>query len=71
MHIGKTITIRDAKNKSLVGKTGRVLDETKHTITIQTPTNQLTIIKDQIITLGIEDSRVPETPFPRTIEEKP
>jgi RNase P/RNase MRP subunit p29 len=49
--IGKTITIRDAKNKSLAGKTGKVLDETRHTLTIQTQTTQLTIIKDQIITI--------------------
>ena len=51
MIIGKNITIKDAKNKSLIGKHGQVIDETKHTITIKTQQKQLTIIKDQFITI--------------------
>jgi RNase P/RNase MRP subunit p29 len=51
MIIGKTITIKEAKNKTIQGQTGKVLDETKNTITIQTHKKQLTIIKDQIITI--------------------
>ena len=61
MLIGKTVTIVEAKNKSLEGKQGLVIDETKHTFTIRTPANKqndnkqthtdITIIKDQIITI--------------------
>jgi RNase P/RNase MRP subunit p29 len=65
MHIGKTITITEAKNKSILNKTGKVIDETKHTITIQpsTPPNQsskpkdITLIKDQIITIKITEEQ--------------
>ena len=52
--IGQRITITDAKNRTLIGKTGTVIDETKHTITIKTPTKEFTIIKDQIITMRNE-----------------
>jgi RNase P/RNase MRP subunit p29 len=51
MIIGKTITITDAKNRSLIGKGGMVLDETKNTITIKTQNKDVTIIKDQLITI--------------------
>ena len=51
MLIGKNITITSAKNKTYENKEGKVLDETKNTITIQTQDKELTIIKDQIITL--------------------
>jgi len=52
--IGKTITITESKNKSITNKHGKVIDETKNTITITTP-KQLTIIKDQITTITIEE----------------
>lgn len=51
MIIGKTITITDAKNRGLIGKRGLVLDETKNTITIKTQHKDITIIKDQLITI--------------------
>ena len=35
MLIGKHIAIIDAKNRSLIGKAGTVIDETKSTITIK------------------------------------
>jgi RNase P/RNase MRP subunit p29 len=54
MWIGKTVTIKEAKNKSITGKQGQVLDETKNTITIKTHTREITIIKDQIITITEE-----------------
>ena len=53
MRIGKTITIKEAKNKSIEGKRGLVLDETKNTITIKGKKN-ITIIKDQAITITEE-----------------
>ncbi|MEM3126915.1 MAG: ribonuclease P protein subunit [Candidatus Woesearchaeota archaeon] len=34
--IGKQITITDAKNKSLVGITGNIIDETRETLVIET-----------------------------------
>lgn len=53
MLIGKTITIKEAKNQSLNNKHGTVIDETKRTITItDSKTNKdITIIKDQLITI--------------------
>lgn len=53
MLIGKTITIKEAKNQSLKDKHGTVIDETKRTITItDSKTNKdITIIKDQLITI--------------------
>ena len=55
MLIGKTITITKAKNKSLTGKKGNVIDETKNTITLRTTTTpkskDITIIKEQITTI--------------------
>jgi RNase P/RNase MRP subunit p29 len=51
MLIGKTITIKNAKNKSLNAKKGLVIDETKNTITMRSNARTLTIIKDQLITI--------------------
>jgi RNase P/RNase MRP subunit p29 len=48
MIIGTHITITKAKNASLIGITGTIIDETKHTITIATPKGEKRIIKDQI-----------------------
>jgi RNase P/RNase MRP subunit p29 len=50
MIIGHHITVTDAKNRSLIGKSGTVIDETKHTITI-TNGKEHTLIKDQLITI--------------------
>lgn len=52
--IGRTITIKEARNASLTGKKGTVLDETKNTITINQDNKNITIIKDQIITITEE-----------------
>lgn len=53
MLIGKTITIKEAKNPSLNNRHGTVIDETKSTITItESKTHKdITIIKDQLITI--------------------
>ena len=55
MFIGKNITVTDAKNKSIQGVKGLVVDETKHTLVIQTNTTKqktnITILKEQIITI--------------------
>jgi RNase P/RNase MRP subunit p29 len=55
MNIGKTIRITAARNQSLVGKKGLVIDETKNTITIRTTAKNITIIKDQITTFEEEN----------------
>ena len=43
--IGATIEIVDATNKSLVGKKGKVIDETKNTITLE---NKKIILKNSV-----------------------
>jgi ribonuclease P protein subunit POP4 len=45
--IGKLIRIEDAANRSLIGINGKIIDETKNTITIQTTKGTKKIIKDQ------------------------
>jgi RNase P/RNase MRP subunit p29 len=45
--IGKLIRIEDAANKTLIGINGKITDETKNTITIQTTKGTKKIIKDQ------------------------
>ena len=57
MIIGKTITIKEAKNNTLNKIIGIVIDETKNTLTLQKNTgtnvtkNTITIIKEHIITI--------------------
>lgn len=63
MLIGKRITIKEAKNKSLQGISGKVVDETKNTLVIaitnggdrktskQSGKKTITIIKEQTITI--------------------
>lgn len=51
MLIGKTITIKEATNHTLNEKTGTIIDETKHTITLQTKEKTIKIIKTHIITI--------------------
>lgn len=43
--IGKIIRVKKADNKSIEGKTGKIADETKHTLVIDTTSKRLTIIK--------------------------
>jgi len=45
--IGETIQLVEPKNKALAGITGRIIDETKNTITIQTEQKTKKIIKEQ------------------------
>jgi RNase P/RNase MRP subunit p29 len=51
MLIGKTVTVKDAKNATLKGMHGNIIDETKHTITITTSKGTRTIIKEQLISI--------------------
>ena len=45
--IGSSIQIEDAKNKTLTGTSGKIIDETRNTITIQTGKGTKKIIKEQ------------------------
>jgi len=47
--IGKTITVIDAKNPTINGIKGKVVNETKNTLTIKTEKKEKTIPKNQII----------------------
>lgn len=47
--IGNTIKIIDAKNKSLIGIKGIIVDETKNTIRILCNNREKTLLKEQII----------------------
>ena len=46
--IGKFIKVTNAKNKTLVNLQGRIIDETRNTITIQTDKKQVKLIKSQV-----------------------
>lgn len=47
--IGLNITIIEAKNQDLIGLKGKIIDETKNTITIEEQDKTKKIVKDQII----------------------
>ena len=46
--IGRNIEITSSKNKSTAGLEGKIIDETKNTITIKTKKGKKTLIKSQI-----------------------
>ncbi len=46
--IGKFIKIVDSKNLHLLNIKGKIIDETKNTITLQTEKKQIKIIKSQV-----------------------
>ena len=47
--IGSHIRIVDAKNKSLIGLYGKIIDETKNMITIENKDIVKKLIKDQVV----------------------
>lgn len=47
--IGLDITIINAKNQDLIGLKGKVIDETKNTLTIEQDNKIKKILKDQVI----------------------
>lgn len=55
--IGSQIEIESSKNKSLVGVKGEVIDETKNTLTIQTPKKKIKIIKSHV-TIMIKNQKI-------------
>jgi len=46
--IGLTIRIIDSKNKTLIGKEGKIVNETKNTITIRRKNKEKMLLKNQI-----------------------
>ena len=46
--IGSKIKIIDSKNKSNIGITGKVINETKNTLVIKTKENKKTLMKNNI-----------------------
>lgn len=46
--IGSEIEVIDAKNETLKGIKGKVVDETRNTITIETKEKRKVLIKDQV-----------------------
>ena len=46
--IGLNIKITESKNKANIGLTGKIIDETKHTITIKTKTRKKMVFKNNI-----------------------
>lgn len=47
-HIGKSVEITKANNKTLEGIKGKIINETKNTLTIQTNNGEKKLIKDTI-----------------------
>ncbi|MGM5488222.1 MAG: ribonuclease P protein component 1 [Nanobdellota archaeon] len=45
--IGKYIIVKDSKNPSVLHLEGEIIDETKHTVLVQTDTTRRRLIKDQ------------------------
>ncbi|MDD5177749.1 MAG: ribonuclease P protein subunit [Candidatus Nanoarchaeia archaeon] len=46
--IGIYVEITDSKNKSQIGRKGKIIDETKNTITMQEKNKKIKLIKSQI-----------------------
>ena len=46
--IGKTIKIQDSDCKSQAGIQGKIIDETKNTLVIETPAGIKTVVKTQV-----------------------
>ena len=55
--VGSQIEIVDSKNKSLVGKKGEIIDETKNTLTIQTKRKKIKVLKAHI-TIMINNQKI-------------
>ena len=46
--IGSEIEIMHSKNKTLIGKTGKIIDETRNTITLETNSKKIKVLKSHI-----------------------
>lgn len=55
--LGKRLRVVDAKNQSLVGIEGEVVDESKNTIKVRTVDGEKTLLKEQV-TIEVEGTVV-------------
>ncbi len=69
MLIGKHAEVIDAKNKSLVGIKGKIIDETKNTITIETKKGAKKIIKNQV-TIKVNDKVIEGKKIAKRMEDR-
>ncbi|MDD5253598.1 MAG: ribonuclease P protein subunit [Candidatus Nanoarchaeia archaeon] len=46
--IGLKVEVTDAKNKALIGKKGKIIDETKNILTLEEKNKKIKIIKSQV-----------------------
>ncbi len=67
--IGKTITIIESKNKSLVGMKGTVIDETKNILSIEIDGTVKKIVKDQCV-FEIDGKKISGTDIAKRTEER-
>lgn len=57
--IGLNVEIIESKNKSLVGLKGKIIDETKSLLLIQSDTGVKKVLKDQVtMSIQIKDKKV-------------
>jgi ribonuclease P protein subunit POP4 len=57
--IGFDIEIVDSKNSSLIGKKGKIIDETKNTFVIQDNDKKVSLLKNQIqFTIKIDNKKL-------------
>jgi ribonuclease P protein subunit POP4 len=57
--IGLAVKVHDAKNKSLIGIEGKIIDETKNTFKIRTnKKTKIVMKKDVTIDLKIDDNKI-------------
>ncbi|MBI2109808.1 ribonuclease P protein subunit [Candidatus Woesearchaeota archaeon] len=62
MLIGKTISIINAKNKKQIGLSGKIVDETRNMIKIETKTGEKSFVKKNIVIHINQDNKVYEVP---------
>lgn len=55
--MGRRLTVAEARNESLVGIAGEVVDETKHTLRVRTDRGEKTLLKEQV-TIEIDGHRI-------------
>ncbi|NQU79833.1 ribonuclease P protein subunit [Candidatus Woesearchaeota archaeon] len=67
--MGEMLRVTESQNPSLVGIEGKVIDETRHTIEIETKKGIKTIIKDQV-TVNINGKIIEGKKLEGRIEER-
>jgi len=67
--IGNVLEVLDSKNPTLKGVRGRIIDETRNTITIQTDKGTKKIVKEQVV-LKVQDKTIDGTRLIGKIHER-